>query len=591
MGNILKGFYDESGCIWKDGTQITNWIIVAVRWQIRKGDGYEEDWGVLKVKYCDTGEELNVEIPLKVINSGNILKYLPDRLMILGLSDTSKKRFLREYITCMLMGVKKETVQLLSQGYSKIQDSYVYVAGDKVINPMEVAGEMRIESDLHLKKVLLQYKDSGAIAWMMSFLKLDENIMPTLFLGAVVSVLTPFLRTIGIDTAFVLYLVGDTATGKSSVAKLLTEIYEEKNYWTVSSDMADLRKCMNDKRHFLFLLDDLNKTETSRVKNSKESKVSEIIQQVSNNDTVASKGVSSHFEGSLLVTAEYTLKNHSSMNRCVVLNMPSCLDMDTLSSLQKTQGIYIVFLIKFIIWLCAEKDKHMEVIQTLNDCGLTKKTYNPQAYDGIARIERSEHVLNIAKEFLLRFLQEEMKLPQKQIQDLRKIFETSISHCIDDTRDLVRKEDVKNGREYVDVILGVFVIQDRYSVARNYKKYKAARQEKENNVIFFRSKDCVCITGDDLVRLIEEAQDFQYDVSKQAISRQLVYHGMLKVSGGEFSISCTESGEKSRYYHIYINKIKEMMSGEELKLARMCSPLKELRQSNSYDNRYDEDDE
>ena len=42
-----------------------------------------------------------------------------------------------------------------------------------------------------------------------------------------------------------------------------------------------MRGRMNLIQDFPFLLDDLNKTETSRVKASKEAKVSEIIQQVS----------------------------------------------------------------------------------------------------------------------------------------------------------------------------------------------------------------------------------------------------------------------------------------------------------------------
>ena len=571
---LPEGFYEENGCICKSGRKITNWVIKESRWEIRKRGEYEEDWIVLNIGVHNMESEVTAEIPMEVIQSGNIIKYLPNELMIFELSDAKRRWFIREYINYTLVGITKETVLCLSSGYSKVHDSYVYVFGGMLIDTVKITETIRIESELHIKENILQCENG--IAWIKHFCEISKEIMPVLFLGAVISLMTPFLQEVGIDTGFVLYLVGETGTGKSSVAKLLTEVYEEKNYWTVSSDLADLRKCMNVVKDFLFLLDDLNKTETSRVRASKESKVAELIQQVSNHDRVDSRGLSSHFDGTLIITAEYALKNVSTMNRCVVLNVMSNLDVSRLQSLKRTQGSYIQLIIKFISWLCADKDKHMEVIHTLNESGLTKDTYNRQAYSGIARIERSENMLNIGMEFFLIFLQEKMKMPGEQADMLRKLFEDSIEHCIDDTRHLVRKEDTDKGREYIDGIVNEFTI-DTGNIKRSYKKYKSARKEGDDKVIFFQSNDCVCITGDDLVRLFERKQGFQYSVSKKAISAQLMHHGMLKISGGEYSFPCLESKDKTRYYHIYINKIEEMMSGEQRGFAGRFSPLEELR--------------
>lgn len=567
---IPNGFFEKDGCIWKGDLQITNGVIQDVQLLAKRWGNKEEYYAEVKFSIGPMREMKTKELSLQELRGRNLMKLLPDGFILMNLSEQKKVWFISEYINGGLLNKKPEVVHCLTAGYNIVQNMYVYLLGDRLIRPKGIGERVCIESGLHLKEISNKEIHVG---WTWKFMRLKEEVTPTLFLaGAVIPVLRPFLQAVGIDTTFVTYVVGETGTGKSSLVKLLTEIYKEKNYWTVSSDMADLRGGMNLIQDFPFLLDDLNKTETSRVKASKESKVSEIIQQVSNHDVVASKGVCSHFNGNLIVTAEYTLKNISTMNRCIVLNMLSCLDMEVLGTLKRTQENYIQLLIRFITWLCAEKDKHMEVIQVLNESSLTKPTYNRQAYAGIVRIERTEKILKIGMEIFLRFLEEELKMPEQKISEFRKFFGASVTHCIDDTRTLVRKEDIDRGREYVDVIVKQFTI-DCGEVKENYKKYKKARARGDDEVIFFCSGECVCVTGKDLVDLFEKEQDFQYSISKKAISAQLMYHGMLKVSGGECSFPCSESNDKTRYYHIYINKIAEMMDERQLKLAERYSPF------------------
>ena len=375
----------------------------------------------------------------------------------------------------------------------------------------------------------------------------------------------------------------ETGNGKSTAVKLLTEIFEENNYWTVSSDLRDVRKKMTQRKDFVFLFDDLNKTETTRVRLSKESKVSEIIQQAANYDTVESNGEDSSFQGILIITAEYTLKNISTQNRCILINLSSCLDMEILGTLKERKSDYIFFLKDFISWLCKNKNTLMDKTQKLDSIGLTKKTYKPQDYAGIARIERTEHILNISMEFFLEFLH----LPKEQESQLRQLFKKSIMECIDNTRDTVRKLDAEHGRDYVDIIISEFTTTK--SVAKDYKSYKKKHKET-NDIIFFRDEDCFCITGDDLVNLFQNKEGFEKAVSKKAISEQLLYHGLLKIKGGErnFPYSKNKNETEERYYHIYVNRIIEMMNPNQYELASMCGAIKELRPSHlQNDDDYD----
>ena len=93
-----------------------------------------------------------------------------------------------------------------------------------------------------------------------------------------------------------------------------------------------------------------------------------------------------------------------------------------------------------------------------------------------------------------------------------------------------------------------------------------------------------------MVNLFQNKEGFEKAVSKKAISEQLLYHGLLKIKGGErnFPYSKNKNETEERYYHIYVNRIIEMMNPNQYELASMCGAIKELRPSHlQNDDDYD----
>ena len=59
-----------------------------------------------------------------------------------------------------------------------------------------------------------------------------------------------------------------------------------------------------------------------------------------------------------IVTAEYVIKNNSTVNRCLLVQLENAFDSNELTILKKEHGKYIAFLKDFILWLCRNYEKY-----------------------------------------------------------------------------------------------------------------------------------------------------------------------------------------------------------------------------------------
>lgn len=334
---------------------------------------------------------------------------------------------------------------------------------------------------------------------------------------------------------------------------------------------------MGNCNDFLFLIDDLNKTVASCIKDKKEATLSELIQLISSGGSTEFKGKQIHINTMLLITAEYALKNYSSINRCLIIEFQESFCSESLTWLQDNQSLYINFLVDYITWIC---QRNVELINHIRNFNIKPlKVEEPLAYAGLQRLQRTYEILQIAIELYLKFLKEALSFPDPMINRIRGQLMTSVNNCIIVTLEATKKLGSAEGTCYVKPILECFYLSKKY-VADSYQKYQTVRRSDRNtkNPIFFKEGECFCITGDKLLGLFSDIPDFPYACSKKAISAQLKYHGLLKVVGGEcsFPLLKGKSG-KIRYYHLYARRISELLqaslSPEEFDLANKIGPL------------------
>ena len=120
-------------------------------------------------------------------------------------------------------------------------------------------------------------------------------------------------------------------------------------------------------------------------------------------------------------------------------------------------------------------------------------------------------------------------------------------------------DDNKIGREFIDeILLGIF---QEDIVSADFAEYskEAKKQEKTNicnDTSFYFDGSYLCVEADVLTNWLKTRLELEVVPSKQKVSAQLRYYGLLKVIGGEYTSTISE--DKSRkYYQLYLQRLKE----------------------------------
>ena len=563
MGSCFENYEEFGDIIFNEsGMQITNGIFKATRYRniIDKNCTIN----LVHIKFTivtkNSKIEEEVQIPVEDIKNCKIYKYIPVNFIFYIEGKNLQEKIIRNKILQDLKDIVIEKEYVLEQGNNLAGDKYMFCLGNYVINTGINLNGTYVSSSGKIPKSCEE--DVSYIKWINVFCGLDKDTTPVLLLSVIVAVIRPLLKEAGTDTLFVPYIYGETGIGKSTYVKLLTDIFENgNNHLTFSSDITSIREVMVQVRDFVVLIDDLNTTSSPRVKASKEAKVSEIIQQAANGDVIKYKGTESYFEGLLFVTAEYVLKNESTNNRCILVHLLNEIDKNKVDYLKEKHGLYVRFLKDFITYICDGYKSIVKHIKDLKEVISVKSTCHRNAYKGIVRIEQTEKTLMVAMDILLDFFKDNLKLPDNIIATNKKIFENSIRNCIDNTKEYIRNENADIGTEYINKILELIIFDiesnDFNSTSKiNYKTYKK-RKNSGNNSYYFIYKENMCFTGDDIIEYFKQIEDFEYSVSKKAISGQLFHHGILKIKHGERSYPCDVCKNKTRYYHIDLRRLLE----------------------------------
>lgn len=178
---------------------------------------------------------------------------------------------------------------------------------------------------------------------------------------------------------------------------------------------------------------------------------------------------------------------------------------------------------------------------------------------------------------MVNFLIEELLLNKYSAEERGKIFQKSIINCINNTKKYIQKETDKAGTEYIHPIVTLLLeaLNEEYRAlygsqyyAQDYEEYRDL-QSNDYPCYLFKDDDCICFSGNDIIKYFETLKDFDYVFTKQAISAQLKNHDLLKCNGGEYSFPCKSANNKKRYYHIDIRKLAEFIyPGENNKKRR-----------------------
>lgn len=424
------------------------------------------------------------------------------------------------------------------------------------------------EDDPVISNSTIRLKESDNSGEFISYLDdliNSESFPPAAFIASIVSYVKPIFENESDEYEFTIYIYSESGFGKTEFAKLLADIFEEQdNIVSLSSDKYALKKICRLK-DTLIVIDDLNRTTSSRIKNANEAKVYDFIQMNQGGGNCYYKDIKVKLDHIAVITAEYVIKNDSTVNRCLLIQLEKAFDSAELTTLKKHHGKYIAFLKDFILWLCQNYKRIANEVSYYKKKNLKNDSAYEGKYTGIKRIMRTYQILGITLDIFKLYLKEHLSLSDEHIRSISVICQNSIEKCINDTLGHCPTKDTKIGRDYVDAILSGINQEDIVSTDFNVFRKSAKIFKKKHCIqryVFYFNGTYLCVEADILINWLKNQLDLENSPTKQRVSSQLKYHGLLKIVGGELTSYISED-KKRKYYQLPLYRLKEYQAEKD----------------------------
>ena len=587
--NKPLGITEKYGCTWNSKNQLCDFTITGIYYYTIIFPGGSRQIIVI-LELQKNGRITLCEVPISEVNAENIAPYLPTDYFY----SVSEKIFNREFkkiILYSLFGKEPQEYQMLEQGYNRVEASdsnnskMIFCLGNKTIN---MSDDDAVIND---SKMALKPYDNNAncIGTILRMINMSDT-----FAMLLIAVLAAFSKTLfAEDAGFTAYVYGDTSCGKTTAANFFTNIFaSEDNVMSLSSEKKEIHK-LSGFRHIPIVVDDLNKTASSRIRNSNEEKISAFIQKNEGIGNSIYKGINGRSNHVAFLTAEYIIKNESTINRCLLINIIEALTQSQFDFLAENQPKYIAFVIDYIEWICRNYEKVKLKAQNEFKLPATSGDQDKNIVTTVKRLQNTKRILDVTLSVFKLFMTEHHKIDDKKIDKYIQNCQRAINDCIYDTSEHLKSfiENERIGCDYVDTL------RDRllycfYSPVTNKKKVYSETLKNFrkygviiNDYCFYYDGTYVCVRGKVLVQWLWKEMKLEEVPPLPKVIKQLKYHGILKIVGGENTSNLYINGKKPyKHYFIITDRLVEIWRECHKPYidANLCSPYFDLKWTDEY---------
>lgn len=272
-------------------------------------------------------------------------------------------------------------------------------------------------------------------------LKNGNPVTYVCFLTMLYSVLRKLFERAGVFKKYVLYIYGETATYKTSVAKFFTVWRKEWKSKPIISMESTREAREQEILHYndcLYLLDDLAPVEQKSNQKMRNDVLASLIRSVTNGEGRKKGGVNGireiNTDSILVITAEHTLAIPSIMNRTVMLstrNFP--IPAEFLKKIREDSDLMEEFITIFLAWVVENQD------QIVADIKESQSYYQPDTDDNKnIRISENFQILHIVQEIFSTMLRDlcSNQYKNKFIERLNQFLKNAYEDNIEEIHDL-----------------------------------------------------------------------------------------------------------------------------------------------------------
>lgn len=503
----------------------------------------------------DSGEEREVQVnttctPTEFLGSKKFYTDLENEGVIFY--DTSNK-----YRISLLEQLKKADVtemEILSQGVNFSEDVRMCLLGDTLI----IGEALRLKVAEKYKHYKLAQKVSIPFEFVLNFIHLAPQC-PVLLAYVAVSVLEGYFATEPWNfSRFVCVMEGRTGAYKSTLARLVTKYDFQQNVLTLGSSKASLEARLGGTENIPVLLDDFNLSSYSCGNSRKGNILTEIIQAFTERHAIERKNgkvvTSTSMGGGIFVTAEKMPLNHSTLNRCLIVevDLDTPINMEKLSILQaQGQCAMSELIIGFNQYILDNYDDIREVHQAQIKAYRDKKTFfphNDKTVYGYSRILNTYAVTQSAAGIMCKFFRDKL-LDEELVEACRRMMFSGIRSACDRLC-----ERLSSGAEIISSVLHYFLhdVEEKsfaYSEDEYYKKINKRIGILQDKILYIEGKRI-----DGLISL--NMREF----TRTQVIKSLESFSLLCIdSEGRKSIHLPGGKRKARYYAIRYYELQDII--------------------------------
>lgn len=510
-----------------------------------------------KIKIIDAVPEVITYVE-KTLTTGKISKYL-----IVKLQYAARGSEARRYGCNDSKDIKKMVSELVQIGNAepgrirKAEEAFRYMICKQQAD-MSVVHEKEYEFGWNGKEFFLGDKEAEyfgeakrqkyeAIKEVADIIIRDEsNICGMLFLAAIQGTLKSIMRKIGADHDCVIYLVGETGTGKSDLARKFCDYIPEGNQaYTLDSNRKALKMQLAKLRDATVVIDDLCKTTSKGMYDKRLQTVSEIIQSASDAaPAMVDVDCKADFGRiHLVVTAEEKPRNPSTINRCLLLELDSRFPSPFWNHIGE---VYSRNYIRYTVWNFVQyiMDDYQGNMQKLkSDYASTTREVSAENIRD-ARINKTFCVQMTVKNAVIRFARQQ-ELPEDIVMRLDKKLSESIKYATDYTEDELKRRKKQN--DHMECLS--YFVDEILTISKDDLK------KSERKYIYGEAKGMVLVSGYwsfDPKRICAQINE-EYNIDKMnpvKLGKELRYYGLIHINGEGKNSCCFHSRKK--WFHVNI---------------------------------------
>ncbi len=524
--------------------------------ELREIRGMPEDTEIVLSLHIVPNREREVKFSLKKIN--RIDWFERCHLCIVG-DDKRAKLFLKQLIQIQVAQHEgdMENVTLYRQlGWSRgVYGNPVYVFGNRC-----VGGERNARIDPSLKDYVIQVDEEAPEEMLDCFVDLWINAPPEAKITIIYS-LTSLIRELykegGVPVNFVLYLLGEQQSRKTTLAELTCNLYCRDADMCFSTRTAErtsiaaAEKLITQFKDTTLILDDISITGDKKYKQKQEELVERVTRMIGNRAPKSSSTINGVYEwkpnASVVFTGEYLpCFSESTLSRMLILEIDHPVDSGWLTKFAGNSCMYSTVAYLFIEWMQMRYAKCVDTIRQ-NFKAYRRSRQNEVPFQ--ERIQEHAFIMQNTYGFMRQFLTDRGYLYRISDSDL------NMAHIL---RDILERQ--------VE-IMDEFSLKDAdhdfcYALAKLYMKNELAIAEdysgplgydKKSDDGFRKDKKIICFSAAKLCRIMQEYfKDTSINI--RSMTKQLRNNRFLEIDRSDRS---TKKVRGDRYLHVIVDAVKD----------------------------------